>query len=184
MNKVVVYVTEISGEVEKKNLAHMIGEELLRLGLKREYGKDLKFEPRDRGEHGKPFFTLQPGIYYNITHSGKYVACAFAEQQVGIDIQEHRKASYEKILSRMMKEDEKEKVLASEDLVEEFFKEWVLREAYIKWTGEGLSKDLRTINMSEGWHEFLPVSEGYSGAIFMAVPHVIHWEMVEVTLPE
>lgn len=183
MKTVVIFYTEISEEMEKKNLSHMIGEELLRLGLKREYGKDLRFEPRDKGEHGKPFFTLLPEIYYNITHSGKYVACAFADQQVGIDIQEHRKASYDKILGRMVKEEEKTKILASENLVEDFFREWVLREAFIKWTGEGLSRDLKTIKMSDGWHAFLPVSEGYSGAIFMSEEHEIRWERVDVELP-
>lgn len=182
MKQAVVYVTEIPKEEVKKRPAHMVGEELLKMGLKKEYGKSLRFEPREKGEHGKPFFTLLPEIHYNITHSGKYVACVFADQPVGIDIQEHREVSFDKILSRMVREEEKEKILASENMTEEFFRAWVLREAFIKWTGEGLSRDLRTISMSEGWHSFLPVSEGYSGAIFLGEPHEIRWEQVEVSL--
>ena len=56
----------------------------------------MLFEPRAKGEHGKPFFTLQPKIHYNISHSGKYVVCVIAGEEVGIDIQEHRELDYEK----------------------------------------------------------------------------------------
>ena len=84
-----IYYTEIPEEYDNKKMEHMFGEKLLEEGLKREYGLNLKFEPRARGEHGKPFFTLQPKIHYNISHSGKYVVCVFAGEEVGIDIQKH-----------------------------------------------------------------------------------------------
>ena len=92
----VIYLAEIPEKYRKKNMEHMMGEKLLEKGLMMEYGKKLVFEPRALGEHGKPFFTLQPGIHYNITHSGQYVACIFAGQEVGIDIQEHKEVKFEK----------------------------------------------------------------------------------------
>ena len=49
---------------------------------------------------GKPFFTLLPRIHYNITHSGKYVMCLFAGEEVGIDVQIHKKVNYERILEK------------------------------------------------------------------------------------
>lgn len=179
----VIYVTEIAPAYRHKNMEHMIGEKLLEIALLKEYGKKLQFEPRAKGEHGKPFFTLQPGIYYNISHSGDYVACILADQQVGLDIQQHKEVSYERILKRMVPPDLAEKILALDNPKEEFFKQWVLREAYIKWTGEGLSRDLRTIPMDEAWHQRLPFKEGYSAAVWMADPHEIRWEQVEVDLP-
>lgn len=181
--KAIVYVTKIPETYEKKNMHHMIGEELLAYGLRIEYGKELKFEPRAKGEHEKPFFTLLPEIHYNISHSGKYVFCVFAEQEVGIDVQEHRKASYEKVLTRMVTEEERERILRSEDVVKEFYEQWVLREAYIKWTGEGLARDLRTISLNEGWHAFLPVEEGYTAAIYLAEEHELEIKEVEIPLP-
>jgi 4'-phosphopantetheinyl transferase len=179
----VIYVTEIPEIYKKKNMEHMIGEKILEMALKKEYGRDLRFEPRAKGEHGKPFFTLQPGIYYNISHSGDYVACALANQQVGLDIQQHKEAPYQKILRRMVPEAEMDAILSAPDLKQVFFDQWVLREAYIKWTGEGLARDLRTIWMDEGWHELLDFQEGYSAAIWMADPHQVRWEQVEVELP-
>ena len=47
-------------------MEHMIGEKLLETGLKKEYGRDLKFEPRSRGEHGKPF--LYPSAENPLQH--------------------------------------------------------------------------------------------------------------------
>ena len=83
----VIYYTEIPEEYENKKMEHMFGEKLLEEGLKREYGLDLKFEPRARGEHGKPFFTLQPKIHYNIRHSGKYVVCVLAGSYLLLDLE-------------------------------------------------------------------------------------------------
>ena len=85
----IIYYTKIRDEYNGKNMEHMIGEKLLEIGLEREFGRKLAFEPRSKGEHGKPFFTLLPRIHYNITHSGKYVMCLFAGEEVGIDVQIH-----------------------------------------------------------------------------------------------
>lgn len=178
----VIYVTKIPEQYKNKNMDHMVGEKLLELALKREYNKTLHFEPRDKGEHGKPFFTLSPEIHYNISHSGDYVACAFAHQPVGFDIQKHQPVRKELVLKRMVSDEERERILSSEHAEEEFFREWVLRESYIKWTGEGLSRNLKTIPMDSGWHRILPFKEGYSAAIWTADPQEIRWEEVTVEL--
>ena len=101
----IIYYTKIKDEYDNKNMEHMIGEKLLEIGLEKEFGRKLAFEPRAKGEHGKPFFTLLPRIHYNITHSGKYVMCLFAGEEVGIDVQIHKKVNYERILERMVPAD-------------------------------------------------------------------------------
>lgn len=63
--------------------------------------------------------------------------------EVGIDIQIHRKVNYDRMLRRMVTEKEREEMLKMTGFWEqEFFRQWVIREAFIKWTGEGLSRDL------------------------------------------
>ena len=99
--KAVVYYTEIPEKYVHKNMEHMAAEKLLAAGLYKEFGLKLAFEPRAKGEHGKPFLTLQPRIHYNISHSGKYVMCVIAGQEVGIDIQEHRKVNYERLVQKV-----------------------------------------------------------------------------------
>ena len=178
----IIYYTKIRDEYFGKNMEHMIGEKLLEIGLEREYGRKLAFEPRAKGEHGKPFFTLLPKIHYNISHSGKYVMCLFAGEEVGIDIQIHKKVNYERILERLVPADMVREILEADDMEKAFFAQWVLREAYIKWTGEGLSRDMRTISMDEGSHMLLDMEDGYSGAVWAMNPMEINWKYEDIIL--
>lgn len=178
----VIYFTHVKEEYEHKNMEHMIGEKLLEAGLEKEYGLNLKTEPRALGEHGKPFFTLQPKIHYNISHSGKYVACILASQEVGLDIQMHRKVNYGRMLERMVPAHMVREILEADEPEQAFFTQWVLREAYIKWTGEGLSRDLRTIPMDSGCYMLLDLEPGYSGAVWSMEPMEIRWEYTDVTI--
>lgn len=182
MNKGVVYYTKIREEYQGKNMEHMLGERLLETALKETYGLNLYQEPRMRGEHGKPFFTLRPRIHYNISHSGEYVVCILAPEEVGIDVQIHRKVNYERMLERMVPASMIPEILQEENITEAFFTQWVLREAYIKWTGEGLSRNLPSISLEEGWHELFQIAKGYSGAIYGASPLELAWECRDITL--
>ena len=76
--------------------------------------------------------------------------CIIAGEEVGIDVQEHKKVNYERMLTRMVPADMVREILESDQMEKAFFAQWVLREAYIKWTGEGLSKDLRKISLDKG----------------------------------
>lgn len=183
MTNAAIYFTEVPQQYANKNMEHMIGEKLLAAGLYREYGLNLAYEPRAKGEHGKPFLTLRPKIHYNITHSGKYVMCILADQEVGMDIQRHKTVNYERMLERMVPVDMIREILESEEPEKAFFTQWVLREAYIKWTGEGLSRDLRTIPMDAGVYTILDLEEDYSGAVWSKKPLELRWEEVEIMLP-
>ncbi len=180
--KGIIYYTKVKEEYRGKNLSHMIGEKLLEEGLRTEYGRELKYEPREKGEHGKPFFTLSPDIHYNISHSGIYVVCIFAPEPVGIDIQEHRKGNYELVLKRTVPPLLAREILDSDDVDKAFFTQWVLREAYIKWTGEGLSRDLRTIPMNEGSYTLLEIDPDYSCAVWSRNPLEIQLKYADITL--
>ena len=163
--KAVIYFTEVPAKYLHKNMEHMIGEKLLATGLY------------------KPFLTLQPKIHYNISHSGKYVMCIIAGEEVGIDVQEHKKVNYERMLTRMVPADMVREILESDQMEKAFFAQWVLREAYIKWTGEGLSKDLRKISLDKGSYLMLELEEGYSGAVWSRDPLELRWVHEEIQLP-
>ena len=110
MNKGVIYYTRIREEYQNTHLEHMIGDKLLETALKQERNIKLSEEPRGVGEHGKPFLSYRPGVHYNISHSGAYVVCVLADQEVGIDIQIHRKVNYDRMLRRMVTEKEREEI--------------------------------------------------------------------------
>ena len=46
MNKGVIYYTKIREEYKGAHMEHMIAEKLLEIGLKKEFGIDLEYEPR------------------------------------------------------------------------------------------------------------------------------------------
>ena len=154
----------------------------LEIALKKEYGINLYNEPRAEGEHGKPFLSYRPSLHYNISHSGKYVVCILADQEVGIDVQIHCRANYERMLRRMVPREQYLEILSDINVKKKFFEQWVLREAYIKWTGEGLSRDMRTISMDEGSHMLLDMEDGYSGAVWAMNPMEINWKYEDIIL--
>ena len=98
-------------------------------------------------EFGKPSLKRKD-IFYNISHSGKYVTCAISNKMVGIDIQKHIE-NFEEIIS-FFSTSEKE-YLASiplhKLLIKEFFKIWTVKESYVKFLGRGLYKELDSFSL-------------------------------------
>ena len=89
-------------------------------------------------------------------------------------MQIHKKVNYDRLLERMVPADMIREILDADDMEKAFFAQWVLREAYIKWTGEGLSKDLRKISLDKGSYLMLELEEGYSGAVWLR-PRLRRW---------
>lgn len=102
---------------------------------------------------------------------------------MGIDIQEHRELDYEKGLQRLVPASMLRDILESDHVKEAFYDQWVLREAYMKWTGEGFSRDPRTIPMDRGSYAMLEMEPGYSGAVWSEKPLDIRWERLEISIP-
>lgn len=91
------------------------------------------------GEKGKPYFRDYP-VYFNLSHSGDYVLCALAMEEVGADIQQHRTGSVGRIAARYFSEQEKAALENRKEGGEElFFRLWTRKEAYGKLTGEGIA---------------------------------------------
>lgn len=179
MEAVIYYTDQGSGAfggAAGKGAGHREGEYLLKTGLFREYGRRLEEEIREKGPHGKPFFSSCPWIHYSITHSGNYAACAFSEIEVGLDIQVERRGNYPGMLRHMVPEELYQEMVKRADLKEEFFRQWALREAYIKWTGEGFSRSLSTIPFTEGWHQSFLLDSSTYGAIWAGEPLKLRWE--------
>ena len=95
-------------------------------------------------EQGKPYLSCD-GLYYNLSHSGNYVVLAFADAEVGIDLQEPRNLS-EGMQQRILSENEKRSGLYR--LPSEWFLLFSIKESYMKLTGRGLSLDFSRIDVT------------------------------------
>lgn len=123
----------------------LLGDILARLEICRFTGlhnRALKFSVN---EYGKPFLTSLPSIHYNISHTGHYVACAIADEPVGIDI-ECIKPIDLKIAERFFAPDETAYIVDKMSLYR-FFEVWTKKESRIKWEGKGLSKPLPSFSV-------------------------------------
>lgn len=92
------------------------------------------------GAKGKPFFRDIP-LFFNLSHSGDYVACVLSEHEIGVDIQKQKPLNEERISNRFFHEREKELLAGFSDEAERlswFYRLWTRKEAYGKMTGEGI----------------------------------------------
>lgn len=137
------------------DLQHVIGRNLLRKALFREYGIEISGELEHRIEkrtNGKPVLKGLP-IHFNISHCKGLVACALAPCPVGVDVEGTRNVS-EALVKRVCAQEEQE-YIARGDLKERFLELWTLKESYLKMTGEGIVTNLsgvvfRLENREEG----------------------------------
>lgn len=96
------------------------------------------------GQKGKPYFNNLP-IYFNLSHSGDYVLCVVADTEVGADIQQMNDNDYWRTAERFFQQDEvamMRQLATVEEQKRLFYKLWTRKEAYGKFTGEGITKAL------------------------------------------
>lgn len=89
------------------------------------------------GKFGKPYLPDYPDAHFNISHSGKYVACAIYNQSVGIDIQIVEPYHFN-VAKRVCTSEGLRAIEASDDPAVEFARIWTRKEAYLKMLGCGL----------------------------------------------
>ena len=66
--------------------------------------------------------------------------CVFADENIGLDIQHRRNVKAEKIAERYFTDEETKLVKGEQHPGNEFFRFWTRKEAYCKYTGEGLAQ--------------------------------------------
>lgn len=88
-------------------------------------------------ENGKPYISNHENIFFNMSQSNRMVACAISDKEIGIDIEKKDPLIDLKIADTFFINSEYQTVKKSEDSIDEFFKYWVLKESYMKYTGLG-----------------------------------------------
>ena len=97
-------------------------------------------------EKGKPF-CKSPPLSVSLSHSGPYIAVAVGKSAVGVDVERKRKISL--AVSRRWFRPEEHEFLTSlpeEERARAFFRFWTLKEAALKYTGEGLAGGPETVD--------------------------------------
>ena len=94
------------------------------------------------GKYGKAYISNFENIYFNLSHSSKIVLCAISDKEVGVDVEYIDPAIDLNIAKNYFYNSEYESIMKSNEPSAEFFKYWVLKESYMKYTGLGMNLEL------------------------------------------
>lgn len=100
------------------------------------------------GCQGKPSFINDPEIHFNLSHSGNYVVCALAGDDVGVDLQKMKEPNLE-LARRYFAEEEVKWLfeLPVEKQKRGFFDLWAIKESYMKYTGKGFALPMKDFSV-------------------------------------
>ena len=96
------------------------------------------------GTYGKPYFPSHPDIHFSVSHTGGIWICAFADCEIGCDVQDHRTnddpARLKRLAERWFSEGERRYLDERGYAPAEFYRIWARKEAYVKFTGDGIGE--------------------------------------------
>ena len=103
------------------------------------------------GPHGKPYLASHPALEISLSHAGHIAMCAISEQELGVDVQDHRPMTRDRMMQlaarfyapgeQAMLEKAGVATAPSDAQRELFFRIWAAKEAYAKYTGMGLAEN-------------------------------------------
>jgi 4'-phosphopantetheinyl transferase len=127
-------------------------------------------------EGGKPFYP--GGKKFNISHSGSFVAVAFSDNEIGLDIEICTDFDITTVIDYLHVK-EKKFIADSNNPCDAFFTVWTRKEAYLKAKGIGIVEGLNhenclepSIGLDEKWFlTSLSIIEQYKLAICSQIPN-------------
>ena len=133
----------------KKILNTLTGELIVRQIISNQLGYDPNTIIISLNPDGKPYCPIQKYFHFNISHSGEWVVCAFANEPVGIDIQKivHiPRKRMDMIVLRFFHKNEQIQYFNLKEKEREsfFFTQWSIKESYVKFKGKGFQIPLQS----------------------------------------
>ena len=98
-------------------------------------------------KYGKVYISNHENIHFNLSHSGKIVLCAISDMEVGADVEYIDREIDLNIAKHYFYNREYENIMNAKNRPEEFFKYWVLKESYMKYTGLGMNLKLNSFEI-------------------------------------
>lgn len=118
-------------------------------------------------EYGKPFLKKIP-LYFNLSHSGKWVVCAWSENEIGVDIEKIDKINFDIATSFFCKEEiDYIKSDVENEQCKKFIQMWTLKESYIKYIGKGLAIPLNSFCVKKNADRFNIEFDGNIESVFL-----------------
>lgn len=125
--------------IESKSLGGRSGHDAGRQLLFRMYREETGCEPPEILclPHGKPCF-CQGNLHFSISHTRQHVFCALSDRPVGIDAEEEDRAIDLRLAEKILSPSESLRYQRCPDPRDALLRFWVLKEASVKLSGDGL----------------------------------------------
>ena len=129
----------------------------------------LRYRPHGKPELDPACAALAGELRFNLSHSGGRALIALARVEVGADVEHLKKRRTDDIARRFFAAGEQQTLFALPPAEREqaFFRLWTCKEAFLKVTGEGLSRSTRSYEIELGpagarllWAKGLPDAAG------------------------
>ena len=125
---------------------HILAWSLLSFAYQAETEKPVSEIRLTFSEKGKPYIESDP-FFFSLSHSEGRVICAVAESEIGADVQRIKPVK-DGVLKRVLCENERRLYEESDNKPLCFTRLWSLKESYLKYTGEGISAGLGSLDFS------------------------------------
>jgi 4'-phosphopantetheinyl transferase len=150
----------------------LLGKMLLLKGMQQLHSATWSLDFLECDTYKKPY--SKGNVFFNTTHSGNYVLCAFSKDcRLGIDIESIGAISFEHFLS-CFTPTEWQYIMGATDPLKQFYTYWTKKEAVIKADGRGLHLPLQSFTVLDNaayidgyqWHlQELNINSGYCAHI-------------------
>ncbi len=112
------------------------------------------------GEHGKPYYPALPSVFVSVSHSRGYWVALFDNHPCGVDVEETTRSRVSEAVIRRKFTPEEQALFGdafasgglagAETHADEatFLRVWTRKEAYLKYTGEGLTRDTLSFSVA------------------------------------
>jgi len=136
------------------------------------------------GEKGKPHIGNLEGVHFNISHSGHYIVCAVAPEEIGIDVERIRKVNL-RIAERFFSPFEINDLMALEEeyRMHYFITLWTIKESYLKAIGRGLTQHLNSFTIIRKGDSYLLTGNKEAEGFGIETLQLNHEYMMEVCAP-
>lgn len=124
---------------QEDKLRCVVADALLRAALRTDDYRTQK------NSFGKPCIQGREDFSYNLSHSGRYVVLAWGSSEVGVDVQRQDAATKTQAIGeRFFTPDEHAYIRGD---LQRFYEIWTKKESYLKYTGQGLHRDLKSFSV-------------------------------------
>ena len=130
MNKPILASQALAGR-----RGHEAGRQLLAQTYREVFGRECPEIAIAQG--GKPYF-VDGSAHFSISHTKSHVFCALFDRPVGLDAEEMDRQINLHLAEKVLSEPEKHRFEKAADKQAALLRLWVLKEAAVKLTGEGL----------------------------------------------